>query len=125
VTGGAGLKLYLDEQLSERIAEGLRAAGVDVVTTREARHVGRGDPEQLAYARAEGRALVTMNVRDFRALLQASPPPVHAGVLFLEGWRGNEFEGIVAALRTKAEQYPKGLAGQVGFVRRPPRRPPG
>jgi hypothetical protein len=50
---------------------------------------------------------------------------VHAGVLFLEGWRGNEFEGIVAALRTKAEQYPKGLAGQVGFVRRPPRRPPG
>jgi predicted nuclease of predicted toxin-antitoxin system len=75
------LKLLLDENLSPRAAIDLRADGVDVAHLRERGRLGISDPEVLALAFAEDRALVTANVSDFRKL--AGSCELHAGIVLL------------------------------------------
>ncbi len=58
-------QLYLDEDIHKRVAYALRLRGFDVVSTSEVSNVGFSDSEQLAYAVAEKRALVTFNVVDY------------------------------------------------------------
>lgn len=58
-------KLYLNEHLSPRLAEQLRQHGFDVKSTLEADLVEADDDEQLSFAVAEQRALVTFNHKDF------------------------------------------------------------
>ncbi|MBI5442514.1 MAG: DUF5615 family PIN-like protein [Deltaproteobacteria bacterium] len=62
------MKLLLDEDLSPRISEALRRAGVDAVSVHELGRQGLSDREQLAYASAEDRCLVTRNRNDFLLL---------------------------------------------------------
>jgi predicted nuclease of predicted toxin-antitoxin system len=85
------MKLYLDEDLSPQIARRLREIGVDAVSAHETGNVQLSDREQLSYAAAEGRALVTRNVRHFVVLAKdaiARQEP-HAGiVLCLSSLRG-------------------------------------
>ena len=62
------MKVYLDENLSPRIAEILRAGGVDAVSAHEAGRTGIDDRSQLAHAAQDGRAMVTCDVSDFLVL---------------------------------------------------------
>ena len=63
-------------------------------------------------ARAERRAVVTNNIRDFRPLhAEAVPPggPGHYGVIFMPGTyrrTTSEIGRIIAALEEKLGQYP-------------------
>ena len=59
------LKLYLDEDVPEDIANALRLRGYDVKTTKEANNKGLSDLKQLKYAASEGRIILTFNVADF------------------------------------------------------------
>jgi predicted nuclease of predicted toxin-antitoxin system len=83
------VKLLLDETLSPAIARKLRAHGHDAEAV--AGHPERealSDPEVLALARAEHRAVVTNNLRDFRPLHhEAITPggPGHHGMIFIPG----------------------------------------
>jgi hypothetical protein len=78
------LRLYTDEDAGEHaVVQGLRARGVDVLTTLEAGQVGATDADQLAFATEQGRAIYTFNVRDFARL--------HGEYL----GRGQEHPGIV------------------------------
>ncbi len=63
------MKLLLDEMISWRIAAELRSKGYDVVAVKRDRPEleRRLDPAVLAAAAAEHRAVVTDNVRDYRA----------------------------------------------------------
>ena len=61
-------RLHLDEHLSPRLAQQLRQHGFDVTSTVETDMLADSDEEQLAYAAAERRALVTCNFADFMAL---------------------------------------------------------
>lgn len=68
--GGRLLRLLLDEHLSPEIARQLRARGHDVVGVGErADLVGREDRVHFASVREERRAIVTVDVGDFRPLL--------------------------------------------------------
>ena len=58
------MKLLLDEMYPRVIAERLGGRGHDVVSVHDAPGRGAPDPEVLEYARSEGRALVTENIRD-------------------------------------------------------------
>lgn len=58
-------KLHLNEHLSPRLAQQLRAYGFDVTSTLEMKMVEADDDEQLAYAASSGRAIVTFNHKDF------------------------------------------------------------
>jgi uncharacterized protein DUF5615 len=62
------LKLLLDEQISAAVAEQLRRRGHDVVAVTEIELQGSDDEAILARAIHDRRALVTNNIRDFRAL---------------------------------------------------------
>jgi predicted nuclease of predicted toxin-antitoxin system len=62
------VKLVLDEHLSPAIGEELRRQGQDGVAASEAGLRGRPDAEFAAWAIAEGRAVVTADYADFRAI---------------------------------------------------------
>jgi predicted nuclease of predicted toxin-antitoxin system len=106
------MKLYLDEDLSPQIARRLREAGVDAVSAIEAGNVQLSDREQLQYAAAEGRVLVSRNVRHFIVLAKdaiARQEP-HSGIVLCSSrWRGFEIVRIVTALRRVVQQHPAGL----------------
>jgi len=59
------VRLYLDEDVSRDIVENLRQRGFDVLSARDAGQLHLDDDEQLAFAVAQGRALVTHNRHDF------------------------------------------------------------
>jgi predicted nuclease of predicted toxin-antitoxin system len=78
VTAG---RLYADENVPRRLVEALRRLGYDVLTCYEAGHAGQRIPDEevLRFAAAQGRAVLTLNRRDFFRLHQANPN--HAGIV--------------------------------------------
>ncbi|HYP19853.1 MAG TPA: DUF5615 family PIN-like protein [Chloroflexia bacterium] len=58
-------RIYLNEHLSQRLAEQLRGYGFDVVSSHEAMMLSASDAEQLEYACEGWRAVVTFNISDF------------------------------------------------------------
>lgn len=62
--------LYADENFPQDAVEELRELGYDVLTVREDGKAGKGYPDDrvLGDAAALGRAVVTLNRRDFRRL---------------------------------------------------------
>lgn len=108
------MKVYLDEDLSPRLAERLRRRGVDAVSAFEVGNVQLSDREQLAYATQEGRCLVTRNARHFvllgRDAIRRQEP--HAGILLCPpSLRGSEIRALADAILRVAKQFPKGLGG--------------
>jgi len=99
--------------LSPAIARGLRERGHDVLAVAD--HFGwiaLSDPEVMAQARTERRAVVTNNLPDYRPLhAEAITPggPGHFGMIFMPGTyrRTKEDAGrIIAALEAKLAEYP-------------------
>lgn len=63
------MKLLLDEHVSPRVSDALRANGHDVEAVSEISLVrGRSDDDVLSYAAREKRAVVTHNFADFLAI---------------------------------------------------------
>lgn len=79
------MRLLLDEQINPAVAVQLREKGFDVVAVDELGTRGASDPEQLAAAASQKRALVTYNIVDFYELLtQWSQRGVtHWGIIFV------------------------------------------
>jgi predicted nuclease of predicted toxin-antitoxin system len=107
------LKLLLDEMFSPLIAVELRARVHDVVAIKErSEWQAKSDPEVVALARAERRAIVTNNLRDFRPLhaeLVAATGEGHAGMVFVPANmpRTKAATGqLVVALEAKLGEYP-------------------
>ena len=78
------LKLYLNENLSWRIAKALREYGYDVISSGESGMNQYDDEAQLAFAAQEGRTIVTNNFRDFVELDQKyeKEGKTHCGIIF-------------------------------------------
>ena len=77
------LRLYLDRHIMARLAADLRGRGYEVVRTEEAGQDTATDEQQLAFATAEARAILTFNIRDFAPLheqLQAAGR-THGGII--------------------------------------------
>lgn len=107
------MKLLLDEMLSPAIARELRERGHDAEAI--AGHPDRealSDPEVLALARAERRAVVTNNLRDFRPLHHEAITPGgqgHYGMIFIPAMyrrTRNDTGKIITALEAVLAQYP-------------------
>jgi predicted nuclease of predicted toxin-antitoxin system len=76
------LKLYLNENLSWRIAKSLCEYGY--ISSHEAEMDQADDPTQFAFAVRQGRAVVTNNFRDFVALDEeyTAKGKSHYGIIF-------------------------------------------
>ncbi len=74
-------KLYADEQFPYRTTCRLQELGHDVLTVQAADRANQSipDDEVLAFATAEGRAVLTLNRRDFVRLHRESQD--HAGII--------------------------------------------
>ena len=119
------MKLYLDADLSPRIAAALEARGVDAVSAHDAGMARASDPEQLAFAAREARCLVTADVRHFRTLgveaVREQRP--HAGIILSSPRFRGAIGAIVGALARVAPRYPGGLGEyDVIYLTRAPAR---
>ncbi len=93
--------LLLDEMFSDSIAQRLRASGHDVTSVvADPALVALPDDQVLADAAAEGRALVTANIKDFipldgryRAAAQS-----HAGLILVSTKTFPQNRGFTAAV---------------------------
>lgn len=106
------MKIYLDEDISPRVAERLRKKGMDAVSAHEVNMIGASDEEQLIKAVSEGRVMVTRNRNDFIALtvrfFQDLKP--HCGLLIIPySIPGYDFSLIANRLYRHAQKHSEGL----------------
>ncbi|HEY2883397.1 MAG TPA: DUF5615 family PIN-like protein [Pirellulales bacterium] len=73
------IRFHLDENVAPAIAEGLRRRGVDVTTSQDAGLLKATDQQQLEFAIAQGRTLMTHD-EDFLAVAQNGIH--HAGIVY-------------------------------------------
>jgi hypothetical protein len=74
-------KLYANEKFPLPVVEELRRLGHDVLTTCEAGDAGQSIPDEhiVAFAKAKGRTIVTLNRKHFIRLHKTNPD--HAGII--------------------------------------------
>jgi hypothetical protein len=104
------VRLLLDEMYPRVIADRLRGRGHDVISVHDAPGRGTPDPGVLEYARSEGRALVTENVRDYRPLADQliGAGDSHAGLGFTTDrrWPRNDAGALINALERLLGERP-------------------
>ena len=102
------LALLFDECVDARIARGVRSAGVDVLTTVDAKLCGATDPVQLQAARRLGRVLVSADA-DFLRIVKSELEVGRdfPGVIFVKPGAqvGNVIRAIVRHVAMPPEQF--------------------
>jgi uncharacterized protein (DUF433 family) len=90
--GPPGARVFLDEDVHPSLAPALRRHGFDAVHAGEVGRRSHSDAEQLAFAAAEQRVLVTHNRRDFLALARQwwDRHAHHAGIVYARQAPGGE-----------------------------------
>jgi len=106
------LKLYLDEDISPKVSAILRKKGIDAVSAHETGMLETSDEEQLSFAAANGRTMVTRNRDDFITLtvqfFENMKP--HKGLIIVpHSIPGSEFSKLAALLIRISKDYPRGL----------------
>lgn len=105
------LRYLLDEDISFRVANGLRLRSIDAVSAQQIGRTNREipDEEQLAFATAEDRVLVTYNRDDYQALDSQwrAQGRSHAGILWCveRSIPRRDIGGLVRALEAAAAAY--------------------
>jgi hypothetical protein len=98
-----GQPLLFDEMFSDGIAQQLRAAAHDVTSVvADPALVALPDEQILAYATAQGRALVTANIKDFVPLdgRYRAAGQSHAGLILISTKTFPQNRGFTAAITT-------------------------
>ncbi len=82
-SGALFIRLYLDEDFHPDLADLVRRNGFDCRSAVEEGTLGKSDEEQLEYATAQGRCLVSFNIGDFATLAQtwALAGRTHPGIV--------------------------------------------
>ena len=118
------MRLLLDAHVSGRaVGKALSEGGYDVrALDSEMELEGLSDPEVLELAAAEGRVLVTANIRDFEPLLRewADERRSHAGVILVPLSVRNEAFGVLISgvQTTLAGTTQEGWIDRVEWLRR-------
>jgi predicted nuclease of predicted toxin-antitoxin system len=112
------LRFLLDEDVKPEVAEMAGSLGLDVVSVHGLGRTGRSDEEQLEFAAAEGRILVTRNRDDYIALTRvcfATNRPHHGVLIVPWSLPNNATSAIARAIAGWAERYGGSDPG-VGFL---------
>jgi hypothetical protein len=111
-------RLYADEDFDHPIVEELRRLGHDVLTVQEAGQGNRrtSDDAVLAFATAQGRAVLTFNRRHFFRLHRANQ--AHAGI-FVCTW-DRDVVALAARVHEALTHHPM-LERQLIRITRPPK----
>jgi predicted nuclease of predicted toxin-antitoxin system len=109
----ASIRFYLDEHINPAIASGLRRRDIDVTTTADASLQGATDEEHLAFARAEGRIIVTHD-DDYLRLHQQGI--AHAGIVYCRQQTRSIGEMLLALIVIWAVLTPEEMDNHVEFL---------
>src|SRR5436305_12752613 len=109
--------LYADENFEYSVVIELRQLGHDVLRAQEAGQAGQTipDPAVLVYATAAGRAVLTLNHRDFKRLHRQGVP--HAGIISCT--RDDDSAALAGRIHAAISALP-GLDYQFVRIIRPP-----
>jgi len=112
-------QLYSNENFPLEVVNGLRELGHDVLTSYEAKRANQSipDDEVLAFASEQGRAVLTINRRDFKALHKKKPK--HAGIIVCT--QDSDFPGQAKRIH-QALSNQRDLANQLVSIIRPNRK---
>ena len=69
------MKLYVDADITPKLARALRQRGYDVLSAHEAGNAEAPDSEQMEFAVAQERALLTCNAADFTRFSKTTGTP--------------------------------------------------
>jgi predicted nuclease of predicted toxin-antitoxin system len=101
------VRLYLDRHVITRLADDLLERGFDCLTTQQAGMDTASDEEQLAFATAQGRAILTFNIRDFAPLheqWQAAARP-HAGIVVSRQLGTRDYGALLARMLRLLDRF--------------------
>jgi len=109
-------RLYANENFPLPVVEELRRKGHDVLTIQETGNAGQAvsDKQVLAFAAAEGRALLTLNRKHFARLHNAQPE--HAGIIVCTF--DPDFASQTRRIHEAIAAWPQ-IAGQLLRINRP------
>ena len=113
------LRFYFDEDVMvSAIIVALRAAGIDVVTVREAGMRGQDDASQLAFATEQQRTIVTSNIPDFARLHVAwmGQGRTHAGIVLVPQQHFGVDETIRRLILLAGAVEPDGMVDRVEYL---------
>lgn len=115
----SAVRLYVDEDAEEHaVVQGLRTAGVDVLTVSEAAMDCETDEAQLLFAASQGRALYSLNVADFcrihRRFLNEGKE--HAGIVLIPRQRYSAREKIRRLTEFVAEVTAEEMKDRLEFL---------
>jgi predicted nuclease of predicted toxin-antitoxin system len=98
------VRFKIDQNLPVEVADALRVAGHDAATVYEELLAGAADPKVADVARAEGRAIITLDVGF--ADIRTYPPSAHMGVVVLRPARQDKATvlGLIARMIRLLEQ---------------------
>lgn len=99
------MRLLLDEMYGARLAEALRAAGVEASAVADLRLTGTADGELFAAVLVSEHALLTENVADFTRLAGE-----HSAA-------GGHHSGVLIALSSRFSRRPAGAGSVVAAIR--------
>ena len=106
------MKLYLDEDINPKVSEILRKKGLEAVSAHETGMFEASDDEQLAFAAAAGRAMVTRNRDDFITLAVQffnDLKPHSRLIIVPHTIPGSAFSKLAAILMKYSKDHPQGL----------------
>ena len=109
----AAIQFHIDESADPDIAAALRRIGIDVTTTQEAGLRTVLDPMQWAYAKREGRVIVTHDA-DFLRLAKADND--HPGVAYCHQQARTIGEVIDLLILLHAVYSPDQMRGRVEYL---------
>jgi predicted nuclease of predicted toxin-antitoxin system len=101
------VKFYIDEDITSALARTLRARGFDAIAVSDVGRKSMDDIEQLAFAIAEQRTLMTYNIGDFRVLASqlALNQETHYGIVVSNHLPfGELLRRVVNLLRTRTAE---------------------
>ncbi len=104
------IQLYADEDFPLPVVEALRQKGYDILTVYQSGKANQAIPDQdvLAFAKSQGRALITLNRRHFIRLHTVSVD--HAGIIVCSA--DTNFEALAQRIDTAIQAQPQ-LTGQL------------
>jgi len=112
---------YLDEDAGKKsLTNGLRNAGIDVMTTAEADRLGSSDDNQLIWATEQKRVIYSFNVGDFCRLHKAylELQQEHSGIVLAAEQSYAIGEQLRGLLKLVESLEAENMANQLVFLKK-------
>jgi predicted nuclease of predicted toxin-antitoxin system len=108
-----GIRFHFDESVELAVAKGLRRLGLDITTSQEMALLHKDDDVQFAFAKAQGRVIVTHDTHFFGLVAQQAE---HPGLVFCEMHSRSIGEMVRGLKHIYDNHTPQEMSGQIEYL---------